>query len=1076
MKLSNFAIDNKVAVYILILILVIMGWTAYTNLPREASPDITVPFVIVTVPYVGVAPSEMEGLVAQPLERAIKSLKDIKQIRSVCKEGVATISVEFNTGVDIDEALRRVRDKVNSTRNQLPQDILEPIISEINLSEFPIMIVNVMGDVGIVRLKDIAEKLQDRIEGIPGVLRADISGNLTPEVQVNCDVHRLNAYQISFDDVVGAIRAENLTVPGGVIDNGERTFSVRIPGEYKQVKPIEDIVVKIFQGKPIYVRDVASVEYGFEDRQTYARLNGEDVVQLQVRKRAGENLIRIADEVKSVVKDEQKKLGSLVTLEVSSDQSKFIRSSVKELENSILTGMFLVILSLFMFFGFKNSVLISTAIPLSMFVGFIAVSAWGITLNFVVLFSLVLVLGILVDDAIVVIENIYRHQQEYDKPPLQAAKDGVKEVAVPVLTSTLSTIAPFIPLLFWPGIVGEFMWFLPTTLILMMTGSLFTAFIISPVQGAVWINYKKEIRKTKERLAHPHWYYKYNPFSILYHEVDEKFFPWMQKMYVKTLAYTLKRKKLTLAITTAVFALVMVIFGMFNAGVNFFPITEPRFVNVNVETPVGTSLDVTNKAVLTMEDRIRTVGGYGDIEFMSASSGTSNDFFDFSGQGTPNKGSIAISFRDKEDRRQSTWKSLEEIRTVARNLPGADMKVTKQEMGPPVGAAVSIEISGEDYAVLAELSEKLMSQIKNTPGLVDLKDDFNPAKPEVEIDVDREKAGILYSSTGQIAGTIRSAITGAEASKYRIGEDEYKIRVRLQKDQRLSVDDIEQLHISFMNRRGEQINLPVVAVADIVKSGGISEIRRKDQKRVITVTGNVEGRVAGDVISDVKAKSAGFPMPEGYGLKFTGQDEEQQKASAFLMRAFVITILIVFLIIVTQFNSVKVPLVIMLTVPLALIGVLLGLVVTKTAFSVIMTGVGVISLVGIVTKNAIVLLDFAKQRMLQGESMEEALLEAGRTRLRPIMLTAATTVLGVLPLATGVDFSWTEGHFVIGAESASFWGPLGVAIISGLTVSSFLTLVIVPVVYMSLETLQVRITAYFRKLFKREEVAGVSAS
>lgn len=1065
MRISNLAVDNRVAVYILIVLIVFIGWTTYTSMPREAAPDITIPLVIVSTPYVGVSPTDVEGLVTQPLERAFKSLSDVKQISSVSKEGLSTIRVEFNTGVDIDDALRRVRDKVNSTRPQLPSDILEPVVSEINFSEFPIMFVNVGGNVGLARLKKIAEDLQDKIEAIPGVLRADLNGGLEPEVQVNVDVYRMNAYQVGFDDVVNAIRNENLSLPGGSIDDKNTTFSIRVPGEFKDVKPLEDIVVKIQNGKAIYLRDVATVDYSFEDRQTYARLNGTEDVSLAVRKRAGENLLRIAGDVKEVVKYVRETLPAGINITISNDQSENIQRSVHELENSIMTGMFLVVLSLFMFFGFKNSLLVSTAIPLAMFIGFMVLGAFDITLNFVVLFSLVLVLGILVDDAIVVIENIYRHQHEYRKNPVQAAKDATAEVAIPVVASTVTTVSPFVPLLFWPGVVGDFMWYLPITLIATLGASLFVAFVISPVQGAQWINYEREMKKTKENLEHPTWWRKYNPLTWLYHEVDQKVFPWMQRQYVKALRWTLQRRGITIAASFGLLVLVLVLFGLFGTGVEFFPSVDPQQVNVSIEAPPGTSLDVTNAIAASLEERLRDVKGREDMKFVVTSIGTSDDPFDFGGgQGTSNKGRISINFVQKAERSQSSIATMENIRVKTAHVAGADIRVTKLEMGPPVGAPVSIEISGDNYEELAQLSARIRERIRDIPNLYDLKDDYNVGKPEIEVVVDREKAGLLWTNTGQIASTIRAAINGAEASKYRVGEDEYKIRVRLREDQRGSIDDLENVRVTFMNRRGMLMSIPITAVADIRKTSGVTDIRRKDLKRVITITGNVEGRLASDVLNDVRARLARFEMPQGYSLKFTGKDEEQKKAEAFLSKAFIITILLVFLIMVMEFNSVKVPFVIMLSVLLSLIGVIIGLLVTRMPFSVIMTGVGVIALAGIVVKNAIVLLDFAKRKREEGLPLDEALLEAGRTRLRPILLTATTTVLGIFPLATGFDFDWRGFYFVVGAESAAFWGPLGVAVISGLTISSFLTLVIVPTFYSLLESWSDRMAAAIRRI------------
>ena len=1064
MKIWSIAVDNKTAVYLLMILIVFFGWTSYQELPREAAPDVKIPLIIVSTPYIGVSPVDIEGLITQPLEKELKSLKDVKQITSVSKEGLSTIRVEFNTNIDIDEGLRRVRDQVNSARSQLPNDILDPIINEINISEFPIMYVNVGGSVGLARLKKIADEIQDDIEAIPGVISADISGGLEPEIQVNADVHRMNAYQVSFDDISNAIRAENLSIPGGSIDTKEKALTVRVPGEFKDVKPLEDIVLKIQNGKPIYLRDVASVGYSFEDRKTYARLNKNEVVSLGVRKRAGENLLRISDEVKRIVEAKKAELPEGIHIDISNDQSKFVVRMVKELENSVLTGMFLVVMSLFMFFGLKNSLLISTAIPLSMFVGFVVLSAFGITLNMVVLFSLVLVLGILVDDAIVVIENTYRHQQEYGESPEQAAKKAAGEVFVPVLTSTITTLSAFLPLAFWPGIVGDFMKYFPFTLIITLTASLFVAYVISPVQAARWINYKRDIQKAKEDLAHPHWYNKYNPFTYLYHKVDEVVFPWLQREYVETLKWTLRHRGLTMTISFGTLLLIIILFALFNKGVDFFPNTQPTQVSASVEMPAGTSLDVTNGVAQILEDRLQTIPGRKDVEFIATSVGTSDDVFDMGGQGTANKARIAINFYEKKLRGQSTFTTLEEVRGSITGIAGAEVRVAKQQMGPPVGAPVSIEISGDDYGQLESLSKVIREKIKDVPGLVDLKDDYNTGRPEIEVRIDREKAGMYYTSTGQIASTVRAAIAGVDASKYRVGEDQYNIRVRLKESQRTSPSDLENLRITFMNRRGQLLSIPLTSVADLKRTTAVSDIRRKDQKRVITVSGDVEGRVQSEVIKDVTSRLAGVNLPAGYGIKLTGSQEEQQKASAFISKAFVITLLLVFLIMVAEFNSLRVPFVILISVILSLIGVMFGLVVTATPASVIMTGVGVVALAGIVVRNGIVLLDFVKHKLNEGgETLHEALLDAGRIRLRPVVLTAAATVLGILPLATGIDFDWREFHFVIGAESAEFWRPLAVTIIFGLTVSTFLTLVIVPTVFSLMEDWTKGIARFFNR-------------
>ncbi|MBN1447251.1 MAG: efflux RND transporter permease subunit [Bacteroidetes bacterium] len=1069
MKIWNLAVDNRVAVYIIVLIIVVFGFQSYMGLPREAAPDITIPYVIVSVPYPGVSPTDMEGLITQPVEKEFKTLKDVKQITSSSKEGLATIFIEFETGVDIDEALRRVRDKVNTTRPNLPTDILEPIISEINFSEFPILFVNLGGNVGLPRLKEFAKDLQDDIEGVPGVLSADITGALEPEVQINCDVTRLKGYDISFGDVLGAIQNEHITIPGGSLDNGTTDYTVRIPGEYRDPAPIENIIIKMRNGMPIYVRDVADVRFTFEDRTSYARLNDAQVISLPVKKRAGENLVRIAGDVKAIVDAFRETLPKGVSVDVTNDQSIMIEERVYELENSIMTGMFLVILVLFMFFGIKNAILISTAIPLSMLMGFIILSIMGITLNFVVLFSLVLVLGIVVDDAVVVIENIYRHQQEYGENLIVAAKKATSEVAVPVVTATLTTIAAFLPLLFWPGIVGDFMSYLPITLIATMLSSLFVGFVISPVQGSVFINYRREIAKAKRDLEHPSVWRKYNPFTLAYHWVDEKFFPAAQRNYVDVLGWTLRHKGLTLAMTFGLLLFTFVIFGVFNKGVEFFPTTQPSQVTLQITTPPGTPLAVTNEVTKLVEEKMRGLDGYEDMEFRVTNVGSSNNPFDFGGSKISNKANYSLSFYGKDERVQNSFVTVDEIREVTSDIPGADIVVEVQEMGPPVGKAVSIEIAGEDYDKLRMLSQQVQDQIRDIGGLVDLDDDFNAGKPEIQVLVDREKAALLEMSTAQIGGTVRTAVNGSEAAKFRVGEDEYKITVRLKEAQRQNPEDLENLNITFMNKKGKLMAVPLTSVAKVVRTTGVTDIRRKDYKRVVTITADAQGRLANDVLKDVRTRLAGFNLPDNYSISFTGQQEEQEEASAFLGQALMVTIFLIFLLMVSEFNSVKVPIVIMVSVLLSLIGVLWGLLITQTPFGIIMTGVGVIALAGIVVKNAIVLLDFAKQKIREGMPLEEALLEAGRTRLRPVVLTAVSTILGVVPLATGVDIDWRQFTLVIGAESSDFWRPLGIAIISGLSVSTFLTLVVVPTFYSELEILGEKIAARFRRRVSRED-------
>jgi multidrug efflux pump len=1049
MKFFKLFVDNKVVIYIFAVIIVLAGVVAYTSLPREAAPSIQIPYVFISTVYIGVSPEEIEKLVTNEIEKEVKSISDIKNITSVSRESFSSVIVEFNTNIKIDDAMQKVRDKVAVAKTNMPNDIKEPVITEINLSELPMLYINISGNYGLARLKEIADNMKKKIEGVTGVLSADVVGGLEREVKINVDADRLKYYGLSLNDVQNIIVAENLNIPGGGVDIGSLNYLVRVPGEVEDPAYFGELVIKTVNGKSIFLRDVAQVIYGYKDRATYSRLNAQDAVTIVIKKQSGENLVRIADEIKELVADEKKNLPAGVEIALTGDQSKSIRDTVHELENGIITGVLLVVSILFLFLGIRNALLTATSIPLSFLISFIILNIMGVTLNIVVLFTLILVLGIIVDDAIVVMENIYRLQEKEGWSPYEAALEGPREVAFPVTVATFTIISSFFPLLFFPGIVGEFMRYLPITLITCLFSSLFVAMVISPVQASVFIHVKKQREKEAKR--------KFRPVGKFLEHFDSKFFGVMLVSYEKALRFSLRRRGLVISSTVGLLILMFVLYGMFNNGVEFFPKVDPRQANVNISLPSGTTVERTNEITKNIESKLPP---FIDLEYYIANVGSSNNASDV-GSSVSNKSTVTLNFIDKGLRHQSSFKTLEDIRNAVGEIAGGTVQIQEQRGGPPTGPPVNIEIAGDDFVKLGKISHEIQDQIKDIPGLKDLTDDFNESRPEIKITVDRERAALYKLSTSSIAGTIRTAINGTTASKFRVGEDEYDITVRLNKNQRDNVPSVENLYI--VNKDGKSI--PLSSVAKIEFTGGIEAINHKDQKRVVTVSANAEGRLGNDVLNDVKKKLAAYKIPDGYIITYTGESKDQQESSAFLGKAFMMSLLLIFLFMVMEFNSLRTPLVIMFSVLLSLIGVFAGLMLTSTPFGIIMTGIGVISLGGIVVRNAIVLLDFQKVLQKSGMSRDESLIKAGVIRLRPVFLTAAATILGLVPLTTGIDFDWRSFSWVIGGENTAFWRPMGVAIIFGLSVSTFLTLVVIPCIYAAVEDFLLK----FKK--KKVEVA-----
>jgi multidrug efflux pump subunit AcrB len=1101
--LTSLAIRNPISVLVIIVLIIVMGISSYVTIPKESSPEITIPIIAVSAVYPGASPDDVESLITQPIEQELATIGDIKNLTSTSVEGYSSITVEFEAGADMDEALQQVREKVDLAKPELPAIVDEPMVMEFNISEFPIMQVNISGEYNQVRLKEVAEELQERLESIPSILEVTLSGGLEREVQINVDLPRLKYYNLSFSDVVDAIVFENITIPGGSIDVGHLKYLVRIPGEFTNTRLIEEIVVTAPGERPIYVRDVATVDFAFKDRTTYARMDGNPVVTLNVSKRSGENIIDTADQVRAVIAETESDFPATTRVTITGDQSEDIVGMVSNLENNIISGLLLVVAILLFYLGLRNSFFVGLAIPLSMLLSFTVMQMVGITMNMVVLFSLILALGMLVDNAIVVVENIYRFmEQGFDRKT--AARKATGEVAVPVIAATATTLAAFAPLMFWPGIVGEFMSYLPMTLIITLTSSLFVALVINPTLCSLFMRLEDEPRGRLTRgsrlliaismglflvavaIGNPltsMLFIATALFLLFSHRLVmapagrfflDRILPFMQVGYMRTLEFALSHRMLTTAGTMVAFILSFMIFGRFNAGIEFFSEdVPPPSVLVQLEAPVGTRVDHTDGLVRRLEEEVSGMEERTDFDSVVSTVGSQQGGFG-GGGGSENVATVAVSFSDFEDREYDALDTLEQMRNrIGLSLAGADVSVDPIDMGPPTGLPITIEIAGDDSDVLADLGERVVSILENSPiatALDGLESDLAEGRPELVVEVDRERAALFGLSTNRIGFEIRSAISGVEASTYRDGEDEYDVVVRLAEEYRNDLEALADLTVMKDDRA-----IPLSSVARWYVGESFGGINRKDQKRMVTVTSDVRsGFQANAVLAQVRGLLAPFEaeLPSGYTLAYAGQNQDQAEAQEFLSRAFMIAVFLIAFILISQFNSVLKPLLIISNVLLSIMGVLIGLVVFQMPFGIIMTGLGVITLAGIVVNNGIVLIDYIDiLRTRDGRDRYEALIIGGLTRFRPVILTAMTTVLGLIPLAIGLNIDFAglytalEPNIFWGGEQAAWWGPMAIAVIAGLTFATFLTLILTPVMYSLIDDF----TGWVQRVFQGKE-------
>lgn len=1111
-KPSSWAIDNKTTIYLITIFITLMGIMSYRALPKEQFPDIVIPTIYVSTTYPGSAPKDIENLITKHLEKQIKSISGVKKMTSNSIQNFSNVIVEFNTDVDVPTAKQKVKDAVDKAKTDLPSDLPDdPTVQEVEFSEMPIMYVNISGNYDLAQLKKYAEDLQDKIEGFKEITRVDMVGALDREIQINVDMYKMQAAQLTMNDIQMAIQSENRTFPGGNINMDDMQRSLSVTGEYTNIEQIKNMLIRSTGGASVYLKDVAEVVDSHKEQESYGRLDHHNVITLNIIKRSGENLIESSDKILALI-DEMKANNFPDNLEVSvtGEQARNTRITLHDLINTIIIGFILVTIILMFFMGATNAIFVALSVPLSMCIAFMVLPGIGFTLNMIVLFSFLLGLGIVVDDAIVVIENTHRVFDNGKVPIKTAAKRAAGEVFLPVLSGTATTLAPFVPLAFWGGIMGKFMKFLPITLIITLTASLLVAYILNPVFAVSFMKpHEHEPDKQKRRksimivsiviLAIALLGYLSGSFGIgnfavtawlvfmLYKFVLEgaiknfqtKLWPRVQHAYGRFLEWAIHRPGTMVTSVIGLFILSIVVTGIRAPKVEFFPQSDPNFVYVYATLPPGTRPSATDSVAKIIEDRVYSVVGENNPIVESVITNVAIGANESQDDRSPysNKAKVGVAFVEFAERKgQSTVEYLEKIRQAVQGLPGVEIAVDQEQSGPPTAKPINIEVTGEKFEDIITTSVALKRYLDSMriDGVEELKTDLVLNKPEISMEIDRERANREGISTYTIGNELRGAVYGVEISRYKDDNDDYPIMLRYKEEQRNNIEELKNLIVTYrdMATGGQIRQVPISTFGDVKYSTTYNGIKRKNQKRVVTLTSNVlTGFNANEVVAKITSAVADFPQPnKEVVIDMTGEAEEQAETMGFLGNAMMISLALILLILVSQFNSIGRTVIILSQIIFSIIGVLLGLAIFGMDISIVMTGVGIIALAGIAVRNGILLVEFIDiKRKEEGLNLHDAIVEACRIRMTPVLLTATATILGMIPLAIGfnIDFvtMFTELNpkIYLGGDNVAMWGPLSWTIVFGLAFATFITLIIVPVLYLMSENLKVRLTKKFKK-------------
>ncbi|WP_055443863.1 efflux RND transporter permease subunit [Lacinutrix himadriensis] len=1126
--LSSWAINNKTTMYVLIAVIFYIGITAFFSMPRENFPEVNETKIYVSSVFPGNTAEDIEKLITDPLEDRLKSVSNVVEITSTSQEDYSMVVVEFDEDITVEQAKQKVKDEIDTETSgedwpTFNDAKVEPDVFDLSLSEeMPILNINISGDYPVEKLKDFAEYLQDEIEDIQEIKKADIRGAQEKEVEVAVDIYKMMAADVTFNDVIGAIKNGNVTMSAGnLITSGQRR-TIRIIGEIEKPTELNNFVVKAENGNAIYLKDIGTVTFKEEDKNTFAREFEKPVVMLDVKKRAGKNMVAAAEQVQLIVQEAKDNIFPQdLEVTITNDQSPKTIGQVDDLVNNIIFGIILVVTVLMFFLGFKNAIFVGFAIPMSMFMSLMILNLLGHSLNTMVLFGLIMGLGMLVDNGIVVVENVYRLMDEEGMGRIEAAKKGISEIAFPIIISTATTVAAFIPLGLWPGIMGDFMMILPITLSVVLGSSLFVAIFFNSVLVSQFMSIEdkdmplKQIIKTTSIIAILGvlillfggayrglgtlmiftaimlWFYRWF-IRKWANNFQTKTLVRLERWYEKKLRWALSGWK-PYVLTAGTFALLILAFVAFGASlssqrtkVEFFPDNKPNQIIVYIEYPEGTAIEKTNAITKEIEKHVVTVlnsSQYMDNghNFMVESAvsqvgaGAGNAQTDMgSAAETPHKAKITASMREYKFRRGEDSELLRQKvqSSLVGIYPGVLISVEKDVNGPPAGSPINIEIEGDDYNELIAVAENMREFIntKNIPGIDELKINVNKDKPTMRVTVDREKAGELGVSALQVGQQLRNSIFGSKAGIYKEDGDDFDIYVRFNEDIRYNTSALFNQNITFRDNTGQLKSVPVSAVTKYENNSGFNAIKHKDTKRVVTVYSALSPGFtdAGVIVAQVQNEMKNYEgLPKNVKIDYTGQIEEQNKQMTFLVGAFFTGLGLIFFILIFQFNSISKPTIIMLAIFLSFIGVFGGIVITGSAFVIMMTMVGIISLAGIVVNNGVVLLDYAqllidrkkhdlnldKEDYLEEDDLFESIVRAGKARLRPVLLTAITTILGLIPLAIGLNinfftlFSEFNPHIYMGGDNVVFWGPLAWTVIYGLFIATFLTLIVVPILF-----------------------------
>ncbi len=1094
---TSWAIDNKVSIYIATIIITLAGVLSYIGLPKEQFPEVVFPQIFVATVYPGTGPTDIENLVTKQIEKQVKSIAGVKKITSNSVQDFSNVIIEFETDVSIAEAKRDVKDAVDRAKPDLPNDLPDdPQVIDIDISEFPIMNVNLSGDYNLELLKKYAEQMQDRIEALKEIRRVDIVGALDREVQINVNMFKLALAGASLDDIENAIKFENLIVSGGQLSVDGMKRSISVNGEYVSAEQIGNTVVRSIKGGKFYLKDIAQIIDSHKEQESFARLGGKNVITLNVVKRSGENLINASDQINEIITEYEKDvLPKGVKVTVTADQSDKTRATLDDLINTIIIGFILVTIILMFFMGATNALFVAASVPISSLIAFIFLPTLGFTLNMMVLFSFLLALGIVVDDAIVVIENTHRIFDNGKVPIKKAAKIATGEVFLPVLSGTLVVLAPFVPLAFWPGTIGGFMFFMPVTLMVTLLASLFVAYIINPVFAVDFMKpHHEEDAKPKitrgfkiaaivfgsmALMSYVTGSFGFGNFVItlflvyaihkfflesVIKKFQTKVWPRFQESYKRLLTWLLGSWKPALVIGGVIFLFVFsIIFtGIRKPPVVFFPQADPNFAYTYIRMPIGTDQRITDSITRIVEKRVTEIVDKSPIVesiITNVAIGASENQFE-GNNAQPHLGKVTVAFAEYAKRNgKSSREVLDKIRASLKGIKGAEISVNQEQGGPPTGKPVNIEIAADNFDVLVATANRAKRYLDSLqiPGVEELKSDFQSDKPEIVINIDREKANREGISTGTIGVILRTAIYGKEISKFRDANDDYPIQLRVEADQRNNINTLMNLPVTFrdMTMGGAVRQVPLSSVASISYSNSYAGVRRIDQKRVITLASNVlSGYNANEIVATIQKSLKNFSVPDEVTIKMTGEQEKQKETMDFLTVAFSIAIGLIFMILVVQFNSSSKPLIILSEIVFSIIGVLIGFSLFKMEISIVMVGVGVMALSGLVVRNGILLVEFTDLLRSQGMELKEAVIEASKTRMTPVLLTAMAATLGLVPLAVGLNINFVtlfrefNPHIFFGGDNNAFWGPLSWTMIFGLIFGTALTLLLVPVMYL----------------------------